>query len=157
MTLNTNASVSVGTPAKTFKLDFDTGSSDMWFPYTGCKSTCSGKTIYDPTKSSTYKKDDRAWSIAYGDGSTSSSILATDMVNLGEFQIQNQVVEMASTISASFQSDPIDGLLGLAFDSITIVAGIKTSSPSAPRSSGNLSRASSTPGPPSSSLPIRRH
>jgi len=61
------ANVSVGTPKQNFKLDFDTGSSDMWFCSTLGDSTESGKNKYDPTKSSTYKKDGRAWKISYGD------------------------------------------------------------------------------------------
>ena len=91
-----------------------------------CSSTCSGKTKYDSSKSSTYKKDGRSWSITYGDGSTSSGILGTDTVNLGGFSIKSQTIELAKKISSSFSSDPIDGLLGLAFDSITTVSGVKT-------------------------------
>ncbi|KAI9287151.1 rhizopuspepsin 4 precursor [Umbelopsis sp. AD052] len=118
--------VKVGTPPQSFKLDFDTGSSDLWFASTLCSSTCSGKTKYDSSKSSTYKKDGRSWSITYGDGSASSGILATDTVNLGGFSIKSQTIELAKKISTSFSSDPIDGLLGLAFDSITTVSGVKT-------------------------------
>ncbi|RUS17246.1 rhizopuspepsinogen precursor [Endogone sp. FLAS-F59071] len=120
------ASIKVGTPGQTFKLDFDTGSSDLWFPYTGCKSTCSGKTLYNPSASSTYMKDGRSWSISYGDGSSSSGILAKDNVNLGGLLIKGQTIDLASEISSEFESDVIDGLLGLAFDSITSVSGIKT-------------------------------
>ncbi|RUS17238.1 aspartic proteinase IV [Endogone sp. FLAS-F59071] len=117
--------VKVGTPGQNFKLDFDTGSSDLWFPYTSC-TDCSGKTLYNPSKSSTYKKDGRSWSIQYGDGSTSSGILAKDTVSLGGLKIKSQTIDLAETISSSFQSDPVDGLLGLGFDSITSVSGIKT-------------------------------
>ncbi|CAO3676263.1 unnamed protein product [Umbelopsis ramanniana] len=120
------ANVSVGTPKQNFKLDFDTGSSDMWFCSTLGDSTESGKNKYDPTKSSTYKKDGRAWKISYGDGSTSSGVLGTDTVYLGDLAIKNQTIEMAKTISDSFSSGPIDGLLGLAFDTITTVKGVKT-------------------------------
>jgi hypothetical protein len=91
-----------------------------------CSSTCSGKSKYDSTKSSTYKKDGRAWSISYGDGSTSSGVLGIDNVNLGGFTIKQQTIELSKKISSSFTSDPIDGLLGLAFDSITSVTGVKT-------------------------------
>ncbi|RUS21451.1 rhizopuspepsinogen precursor [Endogone sp. FLAS-F59071] len=119
------APVTVGTPGQTFKLDFDTGSSDLWFPYTGCNS-CSGKNIYDPTKSSTYKADGRSWSITYGDMSTSSGTLGTDTVTLAGLSITGQTIDMASSISSQFQNSVTDGLLGLAFDPITSVRGIKT-------------------------------
>ncbi|RUS17872.1 rhizopuspepsin 6 precursor [Endogone sp. FLAS-F59071] len=119
------ASVTVGTPGQTFKLDFDTGSADLWFPYTGCNS-CSGKDIYDPTQSSTYQADGRSWTITYGDQSSSSGILGTDTVDLGGLQITGQTIDMADTISSQFQSSVTDGLLGLAFDSLASVSGIQT-------------------------------
>ncbi|KAI8583130.1 hypothetical protein K450DRAFT_224356 [Umbelopsis ramanniana AG] len=120
------ANVSIGTPKQNFKLDFDTGSSDLWFCSTLGDSTESGKNKYDPTKSSTYKKDGRPWKISYGDGSTSSGVLGTDTLYLGDLAIKNQTIELAKTISDSFSSGPIDGLLGLAFDTITTVQGVKT-------------------------------
>ncbi|KAI8078995.1 rhizopuspepsin precursor-like protein [Gilbertella persicaria] len=117
--------VGIGTPEQKFKLDFDTGSSDLWIASTLC-STCTTHTRYDSTKSSTYKADGRAWSISYGDGSTASGILGTDTVNLGGLKITGQTIELAKKESSSFASDPIDGLLGLGFNTITTVRGIKT-------------------------------
>lgn len=89
-------------------------------------STCTTHTRYDSTKSSTYVADGRAWSISYGDGSTASGILAKDTVTLGGLAIKGQTIELAKRESSSFASDPIDGLLGLGFNSITTVSGIKT-------------------------------
>lgn len=117
--------MTVGTPGQTFKLDFDTGSSDLWFPYTGCNN-CFGKNIYDPTKSSTYRADGRSWSITYGDQSTSSGTLGTDTVTFAGLSIIDQTIDMASSISPQFQHSVIDGILGLGFDSTTSVQGIKT-------------------------------
>ncbi|RUP09295.1 rhizopuspepsin 6 precursor [Jimgerdemannia flammicorona] len=120
------ATVKVGTPGQNFKLDFDTGSSDLWFPYTKCGAACKGKSIYDPKKSSTYKKDGRSWNIQYGDGSTSSGILGRDTVVLGGIPIANQTIDMADRISAQLQGDIVDGILGLGFDSGSTVQGTKT-------------------------------
>jgi hypothetical protein len=89
-------------------------------------STCTTHTRYDSTKSSTYQADGRAWSISYGDGSTASGVLAYDTVTLGGLAIKKQTIELAKKESSSFASDPIDGLLGLAFNTITTVSGIKT-------------------------------
>ncbi|KAG1051563.1 hypothetical protein G6F43_006238 [Rhizopus delemar] len=118
--------VKVGTPGVELKLDFDTGSSDLWFASTLCDSCGSSQTLYDSSKSSTYQKDGRPWSIRYGDGSTSSGILAYDTVNLGGLTIKKQTIELAKTESDAFVSGAIDGLLGLAFDSIASVKGVKT-------------------------------
>ncbi|KAI0319353.1 hypothetical protein OF83DRAFT_818432 [Amylostereum chailletii] len=45
--------VSVGTSAKTFTVDFATGSSDLFLIGPSCGSTCSGHTICTPSDSST--------------------------------------------------------------------------------------------------------
>ncbi|CAO3681739.1 unnamed protein product [Rhizopus stolonifer] len=118
--------VTVGTPGVTLKLDFDTGSSDLWFASTLCTNCGSSQTKYNPNKSSTYATDGRTWSISYGDGSSASGILATDTVNLGGLSIKKQTIELAKREATSFQSGPSDGLLGLGFDSITTVNGVKT-------------------------------
>ncbi|GAA5799405.1 rhizopuspepsin 1 precursor [Helicostylum pulchrum] len=117
--------VQIGTPPQTFKINFDTGSSDLWVASTLC-SSCTSHTRYDSSKSSTYAADGRAWSISYGDGSNASGILAKDTVTLGGLAIKGQIIELAKRESSSFASDPIDGLLGLGFNTITTVAGIKT-------------------------------
>ncbi|CEG73417.1 Putative Rhizopuspepsin 4 [Rhizopus microsporus] len=118
--------VKVGTPGVELKLDFDTGSSDLWFASTLCSDCGSSQTRYNPSKSSTYQKDGRPWSIQYGDGSTSSGVLGIDTVELGGLTIKKQTIELAKTESDTFASGEIDGLLGLAFDSITTVQGVKT-------------------------------
>nr|ACL68086.1 syncephapepsin precursor [Syncephalastrum racemosum] len=118
------ATVSVGTPAQSIKLDFDTGSSDLWFSSTLC-SSCGSKS-FDPTKSSTYKKVGKSWQISYGDGSSASGITATDNVELGGLTITGQTIELATRESSSFSTGAIDGILGLGFDTIATVAGTKT-------------------------------
>ncbi|CAO3628912.1 unnamed protein product [Mucor hiemalis] len=117
--------VSIGTPPQNFKIDFDTGSSDLWIASTLCTS-CTSHTRYNSAKSSTYVKDGRKWSISYGDGSTASGVLAYDTVTLGGLAIKKQTIELASKESSSFASSTVDGLLGLGFDTITTVSGIKT-------------------------------
>ncbi|KAG1441826.1 hypothetical protein G6F56_011317 [Rhizopus delemar] len=118
--------VTVGTPGIKLKLDFDTGSSDLWFASTLCSTCSNSHTKYNPNKSSTYAADGRAWSISYGDGSSASGILAKDNVNLGGLQIKGQTIELAKRESSAFATDVIDGLLGLGFNSITTVRGVKT-------------------------------
>ncbi|KAI8394227.1 syncephapepsin precursor [Radiomyces spectabilis] len=118
--------VKVGTPPQSLKLDFDTGSSDMWFASTLCSTCSSTQTKFDPSKSSTYQQDGRPWSISYGDGSTASGVIGYDVVDLGGLKINKQAIELAKKESAAFQSDPIDGLLGLGFDSIAAYSDIKT-------------------------------
>ncbi|KAI8381086.1 rhizopuspepsin 1 precursor [Radiomyces spectabilis] len=118
--------VEVGTPPQKLLLNFDTGSSDLWFASTLCHNCASKQTKFDPNKSETYKKDGRKWSISYGDGSKASGICGKDTVTLGDLTIKDQIIELATTESDTFQTDPVDGLLGLGFNSITTVRGVKT-------------------------------
>ena len=52
--------------------------------------------------------------------------MAKDTVNLGGLAIKDQTIGLAKRESSAFAEDVIDGLLGLAFNSITTVRGVKT-------------------------------
>jgi cathepsin D len=93
--------ISIGTPGKTFLIDFDSewscvqvnlsliasheaGSSDLWVPGSNCKSSgCSTKTTYNPDASSTSKSQNGTFIIQYGDRST---VLGPIYSDTGQFQ-----------------------------------------------------------------------
>lgn len=114
-------SVTVG--GQTLNLDFDTGSSDLWvFSSELPANEQTGHNIYNPANSPTSKVDSgETWSISYGDGSSASGDVYTDVVNVGGTSVTGQAVELAKTISSEFAQDESDGLLGLAFSSINTV------------------------------------
>lgn len=118
--------VDVGTPPQSLRLDFDTGSADLWFASTHCKTCGSQQIKFDATKSTTFKPINRTFEITYGDKSKSSGTVGTDVVRFGDLTIENQVVELATEESKDFQSGTIDGLVGLAFGPLASVKGIKT-------------------------------
>lgn len=116
--------VQIGTPAQTLNLDFDTGSSDLWvFSSETPSSSVSGQTTYNITKSSTATKlSGSTWSISYGDGSSSSGNVYTDVVAVGGVSFDKMAVESATKVSSSFTEDANnDGLLGLAFSTLNTV------------------------------------
>ncbi|KAI1315954.1 hypothetical protein EDD11_010592 [Mortierella claussenii] len=119
-------SVSVGSPAQVVKLDFDTGSSDIWFPSSACNTAACKKHVrFNSAKSSTFKKDGRPWQISYGDSSSASGILGSDIVNVGGISVR-QTIGLATDESSQFASSPEDGLFGLGFSNIESVSGVKT-------------------------------
>lgn len=117
---NWAGTISIGTPGQSFVVDFDTGSSDLWVTSTSCTSAiCSEKHSYDPSQSSTFHKQPGNFSIMFGDGSTVSGDVATDTVTVAGVQVTDQTFSPARTLSAEFLNVSIDGLMGMAFPSLS--------------------------------------
>lgn len=122
--------VGIGTPEQKLYLDFDTGSSDLWVWSTELPKNIlsqansqNQQVAFDPSKSSTFKKlNGETWKIQYGDSSSASGDVGTDVVDLGGLKVQNQAVELAKELSQQFAQGNGSGLLGLAFSSINTVS-----------------------------------
>ncbi|KAI8081404.1 rhizopuspepsinogen precursor [Halteromyces radiatus] len=118
-------SVYIGTPPVKYDLDFDTGSSDLWIPSTTC-TTCVNKTTYNPNQSSSYVKEGKPFQLSYLDKSNSSGITGLETITIGGLTIKNQRFGMVTEESAAFSKSPDDGLLGLAFNSLSVLNDTKT-------------------------------
>ncbi|CAF4753256.1 unnamed protein product [Rotaria socialis] len=108
----------IGTPPQTFRIDFDTGSSDLWVPSSQCRSSCNGFNKYNSAESATYVTNGEKFSISYGDGSSASGILSVNVVTINGMAVKNQAFAEC-TYLVGMTGDINDGILGLAFPRLT--------------------------------------
>ncbi|RPD62692.1 acid protease [Lentinus tigrinus ALCF2SS1-7] len=116
--LEWTGTITIGSPAQSFVVDFDTGSSDLWVPSSSC-SSCGSHHKYNPSSSSQSTKRSGTFHIEYGDKSTADGVPYTDTVTVGSVKVTGQYLAAITKESSEFVSDPADGLLGLAFPAIS--------------------------------------
>jgi len=111
--------ISIGTPAEIFSVIFDTGSSNLWIPSSSC-SSCGSHKQYDHSKSSTYVSNGTDFEIRYGSGSV-KGFVSEDTVNMGGIPVSNAIfAEVTDEPGQVFQRGKFDGILGLAWKSISV-------------------------------------
>lgn len=103
---------------------YDTGSSNLWVPSKTCDASkypsCSNHSLYDHTKSSTYKSNGQALTIPYGSG-TCSGVLSEDTVFLGNFSIPSATFgEITQEPGQVWAISPFDGICGLGLPGIAM-------------------------------------
>jgi hypothetical protein len=111
--------IEIGTPPQFFTTIMDTGSSNLWVPSTSCTDTaCNGKNKYSSSASSTYKANGEPITIHYGTGSMKGT-LCYDTVSVGGLTVTQQEFAQATSLAAFFTGSAFDGILGLAYQSIS--------------------------------------
>jgi hypothetical protein len=114
--------IALGTPEQTFEVIFDTGSADLWVAGVGCDSSCGRHAEYNSAASSTYVANGTSFDIMYGSGPV-SGFESFDILNLGGLTVTNQEfaeVTDASGLGAAYKLGKFDGILGLAFDVLSV-------------------------------------
>lgn len=99
----------------------DTGSSNLWVPSHSCWSlACWLHSTFKSSASTTYAKNGTAFEILYGSGGV-KGIESGDDVDLGGITVKGATFGEATTLSGvSFIAAQFDGILGLAFDTISV-------------------------------------
>jgi len=113
--------ISIGTPPQEFQVVFDTGSSNLWVPSSKCTQlSCKLHHKYDAEKSSTYKANGTAFQIEYGSGNITGYV-SNDVVGIADLTVKGQdFAEVVKEDGMAFTLGKFDGILGLAFDSISV-------------------------------------
>jgi len=111
--------VKIGTPAKTFQVLFDTGSSNLWVPSKDCSNCKSSAAKYDPSESSSYKQNGTAFKIQYGTGAM-NGVVVHDVVEIGSLSAEVDFAVATNEPGETFKMSKFDGILGLGWPSIAV-------------------------------------
>lgn len=112
--------VSIGTPAQVFTVVPDTGSSNLWVYSSKCYNlVCLYHSKYDASKSSTYKANGEKFAITYGSGSIDGTV-SQDVTSLGDANASMGFGEITSASGLAFYASQMSGILGLAYDTISV-------------------------------------
>lgn len=104
---------------QTFKVVYDTGSSNLWVPSHKCWSpACWVHKTYNSSKSSTYKADGKAISIQYGSGAV-KGIDSIDDVTLGNDTAKQVGFSEMTSLTTQFVAAQMDGIMGMAYPTIS--------------------------------------
>jgi hypothetical protein len=108
----------VGTPPQTLTFVFDTGSSWLWLPSTNC-TACHNSTQFDPFASTTFNTTGIELDLQYGQGNA-SGVISSDTVSFSSPKLTatNQPFILVDR-DADLDGFDADGILGLAFDSLS--------------------------------------
>jgi hypothetical protein len=111
--------IELGTPAKSYLVLFDTGSSNLWVPASNCTNCASSKTKFDPSASTTYKANGTSFEIKYGSGSMKGFVVH-DVLTIGKLQCELDFAAATNEPGITFKVSKFDGILGLGWPSIAV-------------------------------------
>lgn len=100
--------ISVGTPAQSYTVDFDTGSSDIFLPGLNCTQNCQGHKTYNPPSSRTSVNRQKTFTLRYGDGSTVSGQQYTDVVAVGSLPVSSRFLGALNATDNLLACRPLD-------------------------------------------------
>uniref|UniRef100_A0A3B4UAJ3 pepsin A n=1 Tax=Seriola dumerili TaxID=41447 RepID=A0A3B4UAJ3_SERDU len=115
--------IGIGTPPQFFRVLFDTGSSDLWVPSVRCTSSaCDRHGKFNSSASSTFQAGTNPFYISYNSGFAAGST-GYDIMKISDLYVEHQVFGLTETEAVFLGSVPWDGILGLAFPSMSLEGG----------------------------------
>ncbi|XP_071646227.1 lysosomal aspartic protease-like isoform X1 [Temnothorax longispinosus] len=119
--------IEIGTPPQTFKILFDTGSSDLWVPSKNCnvrQPACSKHNKYDNTQSTTYVPEKITFDVSYYDAKWQDvklyGNLSNDNVIIGGLRVTSQIFGEVFNFSEGFLPwAQCDGVLGMGYPDLS--------------------------------------
>ncbi|XP_010864075.2 renin [Esox lucius] len=114
--------ISIGSPAQTFNVVFDTGSANLWVPSSHCSplyTACFTHNRYDATNSLTHIKNGTGFSIQYASGNV-RGFLSEDVVVVGGIPVVQMFAEATALPAIPFIFAKFDGVLGMGYPNTAI-------------------------------------
>uniref|UniRef100_F7I3G2 Renin n=1 Tax=Callithrix jacchus TaxID=9483 RepID=F7I3G2_CALJA len=109
--------IGIGTPPQTFKVVFDTGSSNVWVPSSKCSrlyTACVYHKLFDASDSSSYKHNGTELTLRYSTG-TVSGFLSQDVITVGGITVTQTFGEVTEMPALPFMLAEFDGVVGMGF------------------------------------------
>lgn len=113
--------IQIGTPAQTFTISLDTGSSDLWVVSSQCGKSCDTSTVFNEQASSTFEEstDTTPVELQYGSGEASGPVVR-DTVTFAGYTVDPQIFIDVTTLGSGLTSDnTVSGLIGLAWPALS--------------------------------------
>jgi len=112
--------VSLGSDNQKFTVVPDTGSSNLWVYSSNCHAiACKTHSQYDETSTDSYVEDGQDFNISYGSGSI-EGFVSRDTACVGDICAEMGFGEVQKVKGATFLVSQMDGIIGLAFDTISV-------------------------------------
>ncbi|KAI9028888.1 aspartic peptidase domain-containing protein [Phycomyces nitens] len=119
--------VDIGTPPQRFDLTLDTGSSELWVPFSECSVDMCPYSRFNGSQSSSLQMTPKTFSIQYSIGEANGTY-AYETVTIGNVTINNQLVGMVNTtkniLGTGKSGDQANGILGLGFPGLNTLHGV---------------------------------
>jgi cathepsin D len=112
------ATINAGTPAQSFGVILDTGSSDLWLAGDSCLRCPRTTPIFNTGASTSFKTIGTSRiQINYGSGAVAGTV-SSDTIQMGVFTVNGQTMLNVDALTQGLLDGDVSGIMGLAFQGI---------------------------------------